>query len=403
MNGRGLAAADVDNNGRMAVAVNTIGGKLLLLEPKGTVGNWLDVKLSRFVPGAEVTATVAGASAVTEEVRAGSSFLSSEDPRVHFGLGTATTVPLLTVRYPWGATSVLHNVAANRIVDVAVPTQPVPTAVATTSPLVPACTATAPAGSIATAWLKTAVEALRVGQASEPVQARDLYDVSTAMWNARHSSDPSASISYAAYRVLLWDASFNANLSRSFGILTSRLKSLCYSPAYATTSGTSPAALGNRTAAAVIAAGRHDGSNEALHFADPSFVSTNSPLIVHASGSTVEDATFWQPLALATKESHGLTAVPADVQQFVGSQWGHVRSFALPASSRGLPIGSGATPEDPSSAAYRQAAIAVLRATSASGTVSRGWSPLDWAALAARIAPRGLAADLRLYLGVTPR
>ena len=222
------------------------------------------------------------------------------------------------------------------------------------------------------------------------------------MERARHSTDSSAAISYAAYRVLLWDASFNSNLGRSFGILTRRLRSLCYSPGYASTSGTSPAALGNRAAAAVIAAGRHDGSNEALHFAYPSFTSTNSPLIVRAAGSTVQDATFWQPLALATKQSHGLTAVPADVQQFVGGQWGHVRSFALPAARRGLPIDPGAPPlGDPSSTAYRQAAIAVLRATSVKETAPHGWSPLDWAALAARMAPHGLAADLRLYRGVS--
>ena len=50
LNGRGLAAADVDNDGRMEIAINTIGGKLLLLQPTGPVGHWLDVRLSRFAP-----------------------------------------------------------------------------------------------------------------------------------------------------------------------------------------------------------------------------------------------------------------------------------------------------------------------------------------------------------------
>ena len=114
----------------------------------------------------------------------------------------------------------------------------------------------------------------------------------------------------------------------------------------------SPAALGNRIAAAAIAAGRHDGSNESLHYADPTFTSQNQPLIVHAAGSTVEDATFWQPLALGTIQPHSsLTAEPADVQSFVGAEWGHVRTFALPRSRRGLPIDPGASPlRDPSSA-----------------------------------------------------
>ena len=51
LNGRGLAAADVDNDGRMEVAINTIGGKLVLLRPTGPVGHWLEVRLSRFSPG----------------------------------------------------------------------------------------------------------------------------------------------------------------------------------------------------------------------------------------------------------------------------------------------------------------------------------------------------------------
>ena len=90
VNGRGLAAADVDNDGRMEIAVNSIGGKLLLLKPSGPSGHWLDVRLSRFSPGAVVTLTLEDGRTLSQEVRAGSSYLSSEDPRVHFGLGGAT-------------------------------------------------------------------------------------------------------------------------------------------------------------------------------------------------------------------------------------------------------------------------------------------------------------------------
>ena len=41
VNGRGLAAADFDNDGRVDLAVNTIGGKLMLLRNTGAKGNWL--------------------------------------------------------------------------------------------------------------------------------------------------------------------------------------------------------------------------------------------------------------------------------------------------------------------------------------------------------------------------
>jgi hypothetical protein len=179
------------------------------------------------------------------------------------------------------------------------------------------------------------------------------------------------------------------------------MRALCYSPDLATGNGRSPAALGNRIAAAAIAAGRHDGSNESLHYADPTFTSPNQPLIVHAAGSTVENAAFWQPLALGAIQPHSLAAVPADVQSFVGAEWGHVRSFALPRSRRGLPIDPGASPlQDPSSAAYKRAAVAVLRETSAGGAAPRAWSPLTWNSLAAHAATGDLAKDVRLYLGV---
>jgi hypothetical protein len=121
VNGRGLAAADFDNDGRVDVAVNSIGGPLLLLRNTGPAGHWLEVGLARFAPGARVTATLADGRRIVREVQAGSSYLSSEDPRPHFGLGRATRVATLTVRYPDGATVRLRNVRADRIVRVPYP------------------------------------------------------------------------------------------------------------------------------------------------------------------------------------------------------------------------------------------------------------------------------------------
>ena len=92
MNGRGLAAADFDNDGRVDVAVNSIGGPLLLLRNTGPSGHWLEVDSPRFAPGRGVTATFADGRSSSQEVQAGSSYLSSEDPRIHFGLGRATSV-----------------------------------------------------------------------------------------------------------------------------------------------------------------------------------------------------------------------------------------------------------------------------------------------------------------------
>ena len=87
LNGRGTAAADYDNDGDMDVAVSSIGGPLVLLRNDGAAGNWLEVQIDPPAPGAVLVVTLPGGGAIRRELHAGSSYLSSEDPRFHVGLG----------------------------------------------------------------------------------------------------------------------------------------------------------------------------------------------------------------------------------------------------------------------------------------------------------------------------
>jgi hypothetical protein len=341
---------------------------------------------------------------LTRIVQAGSSYLSSVDQRVHFGLGAATSVRSLAVRYPWGGESVRSNVASNRVLRiVSPPTATVITPLAAT-PRLTNCTSGSHARSVARLWDNAAAAVLRLGGASEPVQARDLYDLSAAISQAWHATSDLQSreiaISYAAYRLLVWRASYGANVERAFALLTDELRGLCISPDFTRATGGSAAEVGNGIGGAAIAAGLRDGSNEELHYADPGYTSSNAPLVVAASGSTVHDATFWQPLALSQKAAQGGGSVPADVQTFADSQWGNAPAFAAR-----LPVGLPSLGE-PSSASYRNAAVAAIRATARPRpATSIDPSPIGWNLIAAAV-PAGtgaagrLAHDVRLDLAL---
>jgi ASPIC and UnbV/FG-GAP-like repeat len=118
---RGSAAADYDNDGDVDVAVLPLGRPLVLLENRGAGGSWLEVALEDSPPGADVTATLPDGRKLRRELAAGSSYISSEDPRIHFGLAGAVSVRELRVRWPGGEETVLEDVEANQLIEVDAP------------------------------------------------------------------------------------------------------------------------------------------------------------------------------------------------------------------------------------------------------------------------------------------
>ena len=121
--GRGSAVADYDNDGDPDVAVSNSGGPLQLLRNDGPRGHWLGIELAgarsnRQGIGARLTAETPSGRRIVRIVQAGSSYLSSSDPRVLFGLGQETSVKTLTVEWPSGARQVLEELPGGRYVKV---------------------------------------------------------------------------------------------------------------------------------------------------------------------------------------------------------------------------------------------------------------------------------------------
>jgi ASPIC and UnbV. len=67
--------------------------------------------------GARILVT-AGARTQRRDIKTGSSYLSQHDLRAHVGLGTATTVDRLEVRWPSGRVETVSRVGVNQIVTI---------------------------------------------------------------------------------------------------------------------------------------------------------------------------------------------------------------------------------------------------------------------------------------------
>ena len=121
--GRGMAVGDFDNDGDLDVLISNNGeAPLLLRNEGGNRNNWLGLQLiaTRSNPGA-VGAVITWQAAGVKRNRlrtAGGSYLSSSDPREVLGLGGATKLESLEIRWPSGKVDKLTNLPVNSYVKV---------------------------------------------------------------------------------------------------------------------------------------------------------------------------------------------------------------------------------------------------------------------------------------------
>jgi hypothetical protein len=241
---------------------------------------------------------------------------------------------------------------------------------------------------VARRWDEAMLDAIRRALPAPTIHARNLFHTSAAMWAAWAAYDPHATgylvtekhstsnvtaareeaMSYAAYRVLTARYIKSVGAEQSLSEFDDVMDGLCYPLDATSTAGDSPAAVGNRIAAAVLAYGLADGSNQAGGYADPDYRPVNPPLVVAKPGAPMADPNRWQPLQLEHMISQNGIPVVNGVQEFVGAQWGGVTGFALTgrAADR-LPLDPGPPPrlgDATTDQAYKDEAVQVIRDSS---------------------------------------
>jgi hypothetical protein len=123
VSGRGCAFGDFDNDGDIDVLVNCVNDFPQLLRcDQSAKANWLKVKTigvksNRSGIGARVSCTTSDGHRQIDEVRSGGSYMSQNDLRLHFGLGTASSADI-EIHWPSGVVDKLSAVKPNQVITV---------------------------------------------------------------------------------------------------------------------------------------------------------------------------------------------------------------------------------------------------------------------------------------------
>ncbi len=120
---RGAAFGDLNNDGQLDAVVNVLDAAPVILRSNGTANHWLGVSLvgsksNRSGIGARVTVTSATGQKQIFDASTAGSYLSSNDPRIVVGLGSAKAAKSVEVRWPSGRVQTIANPAIDRYLRV---------------------------------------------------------------------------------------------------------------------------------------------------------------------------------------------------------------------------------------------------------------------------------------------
>lgn len=245
--------------------------------------------------------------------------------------------------------------------------------------------------SAARYWDEQLLGAIRLDTPRPTVHARNLFHLSIAMWDAWVAYDTetaalpfltaespplvgdadvarSEAISYAAHRILRARFQRSPNAATTLATIDAALAACGFDPGNDSTTGDTPAAVGNRIGAAVLAFGQTDGANESANYADTTgYTPLNDPLFPAFRGTDMDLPNHWQPLSLEFFVTQNGIPEPITVQSFITPHWDDVTPFALVRPAPGqLYMDPGAPPQlgGAGDAAFKDAALDVIRYSS---------------------------------------
>lgn len=217
--------------------------------------------------------------------------------------------------------------------------------------------------SVARQWNEVLLEGIRHDYARPTVHARNLFHVSTLMYDAWAAYEPTAktyflgdtlggfvcpfngvptpgnvqaaqeeAMSYATYRLLNHRFLNSPGAAYTLGLADSLMNALGYPTTYtsAAYANGQPAALGNYLAQFMIAFGLQDGSNESADYGNQYYTANNTALVPTIPGNpTSVDPNNWQPLTLQTYIDQSGNVIPINTPPFLSPEWGNVVPFSL--------------------------------------------------------------------------